>query len=78
MGRIADEQGEAAFPRPAGIEERVICVQTGLLAGARCDSVVAEVFLRDTAPTTTCNGLHDSRRRPPPDGTQPDDEIEGF
>ncbi len=82
MGRIAGERGDAAFPRPAGIEERTVCLQSGQLAGSRCDSVAVEIFLRDTAPTVTCNGGHGPSRGPRPvddaTGTEPVEEIEGF
>jgi penicillin-binding protein 1A len=80
MGRIAREQGDAAFPRPAGLEERAVCLQTGLLASARCDSVAAEIFLRNTVPTETCDGKHRAARRASPaaEPAEPVEEIEGF
>jgi penicillin-binding protein 1A len=82
MGRIANEQGDAVFPRPAGIEDRTICLQTGLLAGSRCDSTAVEFFLRDSAPTATCNGAHGVSRGPrtgePDAEAEPDPEAEGF
>jgi penicillin-binding protein 1A len=80
MGRIANEQGDAAFPRPAGIEDRTVCLRTGQLANSRCDSVAVEIFLREALPTTSCNGAHGPSRRPRPSDTEtePDEEIEGF
>jgi penicillin-binding protein 1A len=80
MGRIAAEQGDAAFPRPAGIEERTVCLRTGLLAGSRCDSLAVEVFLRENVPTETCNGAHATSRGPRPgeEPAEPLEEIEGF
>jgi penicillin-binding protein 1A len=50
-----DHRGEP-FVEPEGIVHRVICEETGLLAGTRCEKVRREVFIEGTEPKHTCDG----------------------
>jgi 1A family penicillin-binding protein len=55
MGAITDEKGEEPFVRPPAIIEKLVCLESGLLATTTCDSTATEVFLPGTFPQTVCN-----------------------
>lgn len=54
MGKLADNGADEPFARPAGVVERPVCLDTGLLATTRCPRTRLEVFLEATAPATAC------------------------
>jgi penicillin-binding protein 1A len=49
-----DHRGEP-FVEPAGIVHRVVCDETGLLVGTRCEKARREVFIEGTEPKHTCD-----------------------
>jgi penicillin-binding protein 1A len=53
-----------AFVEPEGIQHRVICEKTGLLATEACSKIRSEVFIEGTEPTRPCDrhGSISSRR----------------
>jgi membrane carboxypeptidase/penicillin-binding protein len=55
MGKIIDNNTDEAFPRPAGIAERPVCRDTGLLATTRCPQTRLEVFLERSTPGSSCS-----------------------
>ncbi len=57
MGKITDRKGEEPFIRPPGIIEETVCLRSGMLATAGCDSTATEVFLPDFFPQDICD-LH--------------------
>jgi len=57
MARATDGQPDEPFVRPPGIVEKLICLRSGKLATARCDSTRQEVFLADNFPQEPCD-LH--------------------
>ena len=57
MGQITDEKGDEPFVRPPAIIEKLICLESGLLATSNCDSTAQEVFLPGRFPQTVCD-LH--------------------
>lgn len=61
-----DHRGEP-FVEPEGIVHRVVCKDTGLLVGARCENALREVFIEGTEPKLTCDrcGKDSSPRRAP-------------
>jgi len=63
MGQITDEKGDEPFVRPPAIEERRVCLRSGLLATTNCDSLAMEVFLPGRFPQSVCDihggELHD-------------------
>ncbi len=63
MGKITDAKGDEAFIRPPGIVEQRVCLNSGMLATAGCDSVAMEVFLPGNYPQDFCDihggQLHD-------------------
>ncbi len=82
MGKIADNGADEPFPRPAGIAERPVCAETGLLATTRCAQTRLELFLERGAPAAPCSRhpgplLEASRVReaspPPPTDEAPED-----
>ncbi|HOX26799.1 MAG TPA: PBP1A family penicillin-binding protein [Candidatus Krumholzibacteria bacterium] len=58
MGKIADEKGNEPFVRPPAMTEKLVCLRTGLLATAVCDSTTVEVFLPGSYPQAICSGDH--------------------
>lgn len=46
-----------SFVAPPGVVQRIICAQSGKLAGTRCKDKRLEVFLSELSPTETCT-LH--------------------
>jgi penicillin-binding protein 1A len=54
----------AAFPVPEGIESRVICELTGLLATEACPKIRREVFIDGTEPTRACDRHGEGTSRP--------------
>ncbi len=57
MGKITDQKGEEPFIRPPGIIEETVCLNSGMLATAGCDSIASEVFLPQFFPQDVCD-LH--------------------
>jgi len=57
MGKITDRKGEEPFVRPPGIIEKTVCLRSGMLATASCDSTATEVFLPQFFPQDVCD-LH--------------------
>ena len=57
MGKITDAYGEEPFVRPPGIVEEIVCLRSGMLANADCDSTGTEIFLPQFFPQATCD-LH--------------------
>jgi len=57
MSKITDQKGEEPFIRPPGIREATVCLNSGMLATAGCDSTASEVFLPDFFPQDICD-LH--------------------
>jgi len=57
MSKIAAEQGDEPFTRPATILTKTICCHSGMLATSGCDSIRNEVFLPDIYPQNLCD-LH--------------------
>jgi penicillin-binding protein 1A len=55
MGRIADEKGDEPFVRPPAVVEKRVCLVSGLLATANCDSTAMEVFLPASFPQAVCD-----------------------
>lgn len=53
-----------AFPTPEGIESRVICELTGLLATESCPQIRREVFIAGTEPTRACDRHGSASSRP--------------
>ena len=60
------------WPRPSGIQVRLIDPATGLLAGAGCSGSVSEYFLQGTEPTTSCSTI----AAPPVTGATPGSGID--
>ncbi len=54
MGRVTARKGDEQFERPTGIVDRMVCMRSGQLARAGCDSVQAEVFLPGHYPQDGC------------------------
>jgi penicillin-binding protein 1A len=63
-----DHRGEP-FVEPERIVHRLVCEETGLLAGTRCEETRREVFIEGTEPKHTCDrcGKDYSPRRAPVD-----------
>ena len=64
-----------AFPRPDGIEERTICVDSGKLATPQCPRTQSEIYTARSVPTRPCD-LHavfgaSEPTSPPPAGAAP-------
>jgi len=57
MGQVTDERGEEVFVRPPAIVEQRVCLTSGLMATANCDSTAMEVFLPGNIPESVCD-LH--------------------
>ncbi|MCB1184604.1 PBP1A family penicillin-binding protein [bacterium] len=57
MGKITDQKGDEPFVRPPGIIDETICLHSGMLATAGCDSTAQEVFLPQFFPQDICD-LH--------------------
>ncbi len=57
MGKITDGRPDEPFVRPEGVIEKKVCLRTGMLATAACDSVANEVFLPGNYPQRPCD-LH--------------------
>jgi penicillin-binding protein 1A len=57
MGKVVAERGDEPFTRPDGLVDRLICLRSGMLATAGCDSTATEVFLADQFPQRPCD-LH--------------------
>lgn len=57
MGRVTLGQEDEPFVRPEGLVDKTVCLRTGLLATARCDTTASEVFLADNFPQRPCD-LH--------------------
>lgn len=55
MGAITADQRDEPFVRPDGLVDKLICLRTGLLATARCDSTAVEIFLADNFPQRPCD-----------------------
>ncbi|MFO7654962.1 MAG: PBP1A family penicillin-binding protein [Candidatus Krumholzibacteriia bacterium] len=55
MGKIADEKGEEPFVRPPSIQQKRVCLETGMLATSGCDSTAMEVFLPTVMPHQLCD-----------------------
>jgi penicillin-binding protein 1A len=55
MGKIVGSDADEPFPRPAGITERPVCRDTGLLATTRCPQTRLEVFLERSTPGSPCS-----------------------
>ena len=53
-----------AFPVPEGIESRVICELTGLLATESCPKIRREVFIAGTEPQRGCDRHGSASSRP--------------
>jgi penicillin-binding protein 1A len=53
-----------AFPVPEGIESRVICEMTGLLATESCPKIRREVFIAGTEPQRSCDRHGSASSRP--------------
>jgi penicillin-binding protein 1A len=53
-----------AFPVPDGIESRVICELTGLLATEACPKIRREVFIEGTEPQRACDRHGSGTSRP--------------
>ncbi len=43
------------FPEPDGLESKRVCMDSGLIATARCPRVRAELFKKDSVPIKSCN-----------------------
>ena len=54
MGKITDSDTDEPFPRPAGITDKPVCRDTGLLATTRCPQIRLEVFLERNTPGLPC------------------------
>jgi len=57
MGDVTRGQEDETFVRPDGLVDKLVCLRSGLLATARCDSTAVEVFLADNFPQRPCD-LH--------------------
>ncbi len=57
MARVTDDKPDEPFVRPPGIVEKRVCLRSGMLATANCDSTAVEVFLADNFPQQPCD-LH--------------------
>lgn len=57
MGAVTAGKPDEPFVRPEGIVEKRVCLRSGMLATANCDSTAAEIFLADEFPQRTCD-LH--------------------
>lgn len=55
MGQVADEKGEEPFVQPPAIVEQRVCLVSGLMATASCDSTAMEVFLPGSIPESVCD-----------------------
>lgn len=66
MGQVAAEHGDEPFVRPPAIAEERVCLESGLIATAACDSTAVEVFLPGTIPQAVCDlhggGAGDAKR----------------
>ncbi len=60
MKEATQGQTPTDFLMPEGIVEREVCLDTGLLASARCSRVGREVFIAGTEPTRIC--IHQTGR----------------
>jgi penicillin-binding protein 1A len=54
----------ARFPEPEGIQRRVICEKSGLLATDACPKIRREVFMEGTEPTRACDRHGSASSRP--------------
>ena len=54
------------FPVPSGVESRLICTETGLLANPACPSTEIELFRDGSEPTGFCN-VHTGTAKPAPE-----------
>lgn len=65
MGKVTADRPDEPFVRPQGIEEKLVCLRSGMLATADCDSTALEVFLAGNFPQSPCDlhggPLHDFR-----------------
>lgn len=52
----------ASFERPSGVQDAVVCEDSGLLAGPDCTRTREELFARSSLPQT-CGGRHGVRER---------------
>jgi membrane carboxypeptidase/penicillin-binding protein len=52
------------FVEPEGIQRRVICERSGLLATDSCPKIRREVFLEGTEPTRACDRHGSASSRP--------------
>ncbi len=57
MAQVAVGRPDEPFVRPEGIVERRVCLRSGMLATANCDSTAVEIFLADNTPPRPCD-LH--------------------
>ena len=63
--KAAYRKGHAhAFEEPEGIEHRVVCEKTGLLATEACPKIRREVFIEGTEPTRACDRHGSANARP--------------
>ncbi len=57
MGKVTADRPDEPFVRPEGIIEKLVCLRSGMLATADCDSTANEVFLAGNFPQSPCD-LH--------------------
>jgi penicillin-binding protein 1A len=62
------------FERPDGIEEAIVCLESGKLATDRCVEVVKEIFRTEDVPVVTCP-IHPSKGLYVGPGSNPDKYI---
>ena len=53
--QMTNAKGEEPFVRPPGIVEENVCLRSGMLATASCDSTATEVFLPQYFPQDVCD-----------------------
>lgn len=63
MNAIPQYVSGSWFKAPAGIVQKEICVDSGMLATSECPRTAKEYFLTENAPQNSCN-LHGSRLSP--------------
>lgn len=78
MSLLLDENNPHTFQPPAGLIEVEICAQTGTLTCSGCPTVVKNLFVPGTEPTTACNpAIFRPKPSPSPDPNR-DQILEGL
>lgn len=67
MRSLLDENNPHIFPTPDGMITVPICLQTGTLACKECPTIVTELYIPGTEPTTACSASSFRPKKEPAD-----------